>query len=216
MAGVLLVICSERAGRIRCNMSSWYVEPAHRGHAALLSAMAGRRKDVTYLNASAAEHTWPILQAQGYQRYTEGQFAAAPALSLRGKARVRPLSEADAGLADYDLLKAHAEAGCLVLVADTSAGPAPFVFLRRRIRGLPVAAVQLVWDPGADAFAANAGPLGRALLRHGAPVVILDAEGAIPGLPGRFFRDRTPRFFKGPDRPRVNDLAFTEMVVFGP
>jgi hypothetical protein len=216
IVGVLLLIFSERAGKIRCNMSSWFVEPAHRGHAALLSSIAGKRKDATYLNASAAEHTWPILEAQGYRRYTQGQVAAVPALSLRGHGRVRPLSAADAALPDYDLARAHADVGCLALVAETDAGPAPFVFLRRRIRGLPFAAMQLVWAPSTEAFVACAGSLGRALARRGAPVVILDAEGPIEGLAGRFFKDRTPRFFKGPDRPRLNDLAFTEMVVFGP
>jgi hypothetical protein len=214
--GVLLLIYSERGGKIRCNMSSWYVEPAHRGHAALLSAMASKRKDVTYLNASAAEHTWPILEAQGYRRYTEGQFAALPALSLAGRSRVCVLSTADEGLADYDLLAAHADAGCVVLVAESADGASPFVFLRRRIEGLPVAAMQLVYARDTQRFVAAAGPLGRALLGHGAPVVILDAAGPVPGLVGRFYKDRTPRFFKGPDRPAMNDLAFTEMVVFGP
>jgi hypothetical protein len=35
-------------------------------------------------------------------------------------------------------------------------------------------------------------------------------------MPGLLFKERGPRFFKGPERPRQNDLAFTEMVVFGP
>jgi hypothetical protein len=46
--------------------------------------------------------------------------------------------------------------------------------------------------------------------------VICDAPAPISGLPGVWFRDRGPRYFKGPQRPRLNDLAFTEMVVFGP
>jgi hypothetical protein len=53
-------------------------------------------------------------------------------------------------------------------------------------------------------------------LAQGAALLICDAEGSIPGLPGRFFAGRTPRYFKGPNPPRLNDLAFTEMVVFGP
>jgi hypothetical protein len=217
VVGVLLLIFSQDGGRIRCNMSSWYVEPAHRGHAAILAAMAARQKHVTYLNISAAEHTWPILEAQGYRRYTEGQFAALPALSLKGRGEARPLSDPEESLPEYGLLRAHADAGCVVLVCETPQGREPFVFLRRRVDKLPFAAMQLVWARSTGAFVACAGPLGRALLlRYGAPAVICDAEGRIPGLAGRFFKDRTPRFFKGPDRPRVNDLSFTEMVLFGP
>src|SRR5579863_3667162 len=35
---------------IRCNLSSWYVEPAFRGHASLLASLATRDRNVTYLN----------------------------------------------------------------------------------------------------------------------------------------------------------------------
>jgi hypothetical protein len=215
VVGVLLLIFSERDGGVRCNVSSWYVEPAHRGHAALLASMASKLKHVTYLNASAAEHTWPILGALGYRRYTEGQFLCFPAARLGG-GKARRLSEADAGLADYDLLCAHADAGCLVVVSETAAGPEPFVFMRRRIERLPFAAMQLIYARGTDAFVACAGAVGRFLAGQGAPWVLLDAEGAIPGLAGVFFKDRVPRYYKGPSRPRVNDLSFTEMVVFGP
>jgi hypothetical protein len=53
-------------------------------------------------------------------------------------------------------------------------------------------------------------------LAQGVVLLLCAAEGPIAGLPGRFYAGRTPRFFKGPNRPRLNDLAFTEMVVFGP
>jgi len=213
VVGALLLIFIERGGQIRCNVSSWYVEPAHRGHAALLASMATKLKHVTYVNTSAAEHTWPILTALGYRRYNQGQFAAIPALK-GGAAKVRALGGEDRSLADYDLLAAHAAAGCTVLVCETPEGPEPFVFLRRRVSGLP--AMQLIHARCTERFIACAGPLGRALLRRGAPIVILDAPAPFAGLVGLWFRKRGPRYFKGPVQPRLNDLAFTEMVVFGP
>jgi hypothetical protein len=215
VVGVLLLIFSERDGAVRCNVSSWYVEPAHRGHAALLASMASKLKHVTYLNASAAEHTWPILGALGYLRYTEGQFLCFPAAKLGG-GKARRLGDGDAALPEYDLLRAHADAGCLVVVCETAAGPEPLVFMRRRIERLPFAAMQLIYARDTAAFVACAGAVGRFLARQGAPCVLLDAEAAIPGLAGVFFKDRVPRYYKGPSRPRVNDLSFTEMVVFGP
>jgi hypothetical protein len=44
---------------------------------------------------------------------------------------------------------------------------------------------------------------------------ICDAPWPIFGLAGVWFKHRGPRYLKGPERPRLNDLAFTEMVVFG-
>jgi hypothetical protein len=213
--GVQLLIFSETGGAIRCNVSSWYVEPTHRGHAALLASLASKLKHVTYVNTSAALHTWPILDALGYRRYNHGQFAAVPALKP-GAGRVRRLTDADRDLPEYDLLAAHAEAGCIALICQTAEGPEPFVFLARRVAGMPFAAAQLIYARDTGRFVACAGPIGRFLLRRGAPLVICDAPAPIRGLTGLWFKHRGPRYFKGPERPRLNDLAFTEMVVFGP
>jgi len=150
-------------------------------------------------------------------RYSAGQFLALPALGRgRGKARRLTNGCGDRLLPEYELLRAHVEAGCEVLVCDTASGSAPFVFLRRRIARGALPAMQLIYARSTASFAACARPLGRYLALRGAPLVICDADEAIAGLPGLLFRDRGPRFFKGPEQPRQNDLAFTEMVVFGP
>jgi hypothetical protein len=179
--------------------------------------MASKLKHVTYLNTSAATHTWPILDALGYRRYSEGQFACVPALA-GGQGRTRRLGQGhvDTNLPEAGLLRQHREAGCLVLVHEPDGAPEPFVFLERRVAGLPFAAMQLIYARDTQRFVANAGPIGRFLLRRGAPVVICDASAPIAGLPGVWFRRRGARYFKGPEAPRVNDLAFTEMVVLGP
>src|SRR5579862_3436838 len=84
--GVILVIFATTpgSGALRANVSSWYVEPAFRSYAPLLVAQALKRKQVTYLNVSAVRHTWPILEAQGYRRYSDGVFVAVPALQGAG------------------------------------------------------------------------------------------------------------------------------------
>ena len=218
IVGVVLLIFGTVDGAVRCNISSWCVEPSHRGHAAVLAAMATKLKHVTYINTSAAAHTWPILEAQGYRRYSRGQFLAIPALSRGRGVTAHALSDSAEhhALPEYELLRAHADAGCVVVVCDTAAGPLPFVFLRRRITRAPIPTLQLIYARDTASFVECAGPLGRFLLTRGGPTVICDADGPIPGLVGAFFKDRGPRFFKGPTEPRPNDLAFTEMVVFGP
>src|SRR5260370_37983889 len=64
--GVLLLLYTSRVNggetAIPCNLSSWYVEPAFRNYAPLLTKIAQRHKEVTYLNISPATCTSRILQ----------------------------------------------------------------------------------------------------------------------------------------------------------
>ena len=60
-----------------------------------------------------------------------------------------------------------------------------------------------------------AGPIGRYLALRGRPFVIIDANGPIPGLIGKYFDDTMPKYFRGPARPRLGDLAYTEAALFG-
>ncbi|HLI65317.1 MAG TPA: hypothetical protein VKU90_03045 [Caulobacteraceae bacterium] len=221
--GVLLLIFS-RAGSgaaapIRCNVSSWYVDPSYRTYGAALVSAAMKLKHVSYVNISAAQHTWPILKAQGYSRYSDGQFVAVPLLSRSvGRVRARRFAEdgPDRALPEYDLMRAHVEAGCVGIVCESEAGPAPFLFVRRRLEMAPFGVVQLVYCRDTDDLVRCAGALGRQLLLVGAICVICDSTAPIAGLAGRFFADKTPRYFRGPNPPRLNDLSFTELVLFGP
>ena len=76
--GVLLLIYTTRGDSeetaIQCNLSSWYVEPAFRNYAPMLTKIAQRHKDVTYLNISPAVWTWPIIETQGFRAYSRGLF----------------------------------------------------------------------------------------------------------------------------------------------
>lgn len=220
--GVLLQIYARLtengAPAVRCNLSSWYVQPAYRSYAPLLVSRAIRHKEVVYLNVSPAEHTWPILQAQGYRRYSEGQMAALPLASLRGLgARVRRYRPGEAGFAPGTaaLLDAHAALGLLVLVCRRVGEEAAFAFLPREVKGVGRRVAQLAWCEDTDDFLRFAGPLGRWLLWRGLPLVLLDACAPSPGLIGRFFKDRAPKYFRGACAPRLNDLAYTEAVLFG-
>jgi hypothetical protein len=50
---------------------------------------------------------------------------------------------------------------------------------------------------------------------RGRPFVVIDANGPIAGLTGRYFADTMPKFYRGPVRPRLGDLAYTETALFG-
>jgi hypothetical protein len=223
LVGVLLLLFTGEPGQTaQFNVSSWYVRPAFRGFAALMVTLALRRKDAVYLNTSPIDHSLPILNAMGFRPLTEGQLVCAPLLSAAPKGtRVRALGPHDApgdwpDLPEFDLLRAHAVQGCLSLVCERDGRAVPFVFIRRRIAYAPLGVVQLIWCRDTADFVACAGSLGRALARRGAFLAIADANGPVPGLVGRYVPGKSPKYFKGPTEPRINDLAFTEAVIFGP
>jgi hypothetical protein len=222
--GALLMICStvrnDGALTARCNLSSWYVEPAFRTYAPLLVSQALRHRNVTYLNVSPAPHTRPIIEAQGFSRYSDGIFVALPALrGLFGGPNVAVFAaDRDPDVAfdpfEREILLQHAAHGCLSLWCATSERAYPFVFRPRLVRGI-VPCAQLIYCNDVADFVRFAGPLGRTLARHGRPFVLIDANAAIPGLAGIFRRGKMPKYFKGPQRPRLGDLAYTEHAMLG-
>jgi hypothetical protein len=225
--GCLLLIYSSRIldgqSVTRCNVSSWYVDPAFRNYAALFASMAQKRKDVTYLNVTPATHTWPILEAQGYQAYCRGRYFSVPVLSGGGRGiRVEAVgadTKAIEGLADADLemLRRHAEYGCLSLVCHTNEAALPFIFfpLRKRRGIIPVPAMLLGYCNSVADYVRCAAVIGRYLLWHGKPVVIVDANGPVAGLTGVYREPQGRKYFKGPHRAALGDLADTELAIFG-
>lgn len=223
--GAVLLLCSETVengeARIRCNASSWYTEPAYRMHAPLLIAAALKRRDVTYINVSPAPHTWPTVEAQGFRAYASGQAIVCPMLAAaREPADVHAIGPDDGAAcapADAALLTDHAALGCTSLVVEAADGAYPFVFLPFRIRSgrFPLPLMQLIYCRDPADFGRFAAPLGRALLRRGFPGVVLDADMPLGGLVAvrRFGQSR--KYFRGPHRPRIGDLAYTERVIFG-
>jgi hypothetical protein len=203
----------------RCNVTSWYVEPAYRSYAALFTSRAFRDKEVTYINISALPAARPIILAQGFQCYSSGQYVALPALSLRSASGpvkicgIDAVSDVLCDRNDQELLAAHAKFGCLSLWCVTPERAHPFVFLPRLFkRVLP--GVQLIYCRDVADIVRFARPLGRFLAARGLIVVSIDSDGPIVGLPGRYLHGRSPRFFKGPDRPRQGDISYTQAAMF--
>ena len=225
--GVLLLLYARRfedgEATIRCNVSSWYVDPSFRIYATLLTSTAQRNKQVTYINISPAAPTWPIIEAQGYKLYCNGQFFSVPALSQTepGMTIETVTSETRSieGLpqANLELLASHAQYDCLAFVCHTSDGPLPFVMTPKRIRSgrFPLPALQLVYCREIADYVRCAGAIGSFLIRRGKPVVILDANAPITGLAGIYTETRGRKYFKGPHPPRLTDLTETELVLYG-
>jgi hypothetical protein len=225
--GVILVIFSSMTvggqPQIRGNVASWYVEPAFRSYATMLTSHALSRKSVTYLNVSPAPWTWQILKAQGYLQYCTGQFLALAALGGGvWSARVRAVTTNvqagdDLAASEAELLREHAGYGCLSVTCSAANRRHPFVFMRCwhrwKFGRLPYAL--LIYCRNLEEFIRFAGPLGRFLAWRGMPMIFIDSNGPIAGLIGKPL-DMGPKFFRGPHPPHLGDVAYTEQVFFSP
>jgi hypothetical protein len=207
---------SEEGKVLRCNLSSWYVEPKYRSYGSLLISAAIKDKNVTYFNVSSAPNTWPIVEAQGFSMYCRGEMYALPALQRPvAKVTIEVVTETSgaAELPYRDLLRQHAKFGCLSLVLRCGSERYPFIFQRHRVkRVLP--SYRLVYCRDMTDFVRFAGNLGRVLLRLGVAMVVVDANEAIPGLIGHYTQRRGRKYARGPYMPKLGDLAFSEGVFF--
>jgi hypothetical protein len=205
--------------RILCSVSSWYVDPKYRAFGTLLIACALKHKHITYYNVTPAPHTWEILTAQGYRKFSSGRVVATPLLSRPARgAWAEEFSadlDLDGGLSSFeiDMLRAHQGYDCLSVICQAGGEAHPFVFSVRRRLGV-VRFAFLVYCRSQENFVRLAGTLGRFLARRGILLVILDANGPIPGMVGRY-SNRNPKYFKGPSQPRLGNLAYSDRAMFG-
>jgi hypothetical protein len=221
LVGVLLMIFStiwkDETASVRCNGSSLYIDPSFRIYAPLLTSRQFKDKSVTVLNVTAARYTYRMVEASGFTKYSNGVFFAIPAFSRMPNDKVRIIGvhdEPDAPFNRHDreLLLEHADFGCTSLWCVTDRQAYPFVFRSRRFKHLPCA--QLIYSSGVEDFVRFARPIGLFLARQLQLFVILDTNGPVHGLLGKYL-GKWPKYFRGPDRPQTEDLAYTETALFG-
>jgi hypothetical protein len=212
LVGLLLLIHSSIENSIRCYASGFYVEPEFRPYGPILSAVATARKDVTYINITALAQTRRLMEPLGFAPYVQGSFIFVPAL-CRAQHGVR-ITEIVEGLPTWEakLLQDHTGYGCLSLVCLTSDGAHPFVFAQRKRRG--VKSARLTYCRSQEDFLKFAGSLGRYLARRRFLLVSLNANEPISGLSG-VYRGGWPKYYKGSNRPRLCDEAYSDRVLFG-
>lgn len=219
--GVLLLIYMSNSDdkTIRCNVSSWFVWPAFRVYASLLVKYALSRNDVTYFNISPLRHTLDTLDAQGYTKYCSGRFVAIPSLSRvqtgvhieKVKAPIEP--GLDLSRYEVDLLIDHMAFGFLSITATIAGARYPFVFqIRSKYRLVRFA--ELIYCRNFQSFTDLAAPIGYFLAKRAIFLVMVDANGPVPGLIGKY-QKATPKYFKGPKRPELGDIAYSERVLLG-
>jgi len=208
LVGAILLISSQRGGRVISNLSSWYVEPTWRVHSSLLITVATRLRHVVYLNASPAPHTWRTLQLQGFKLYNAGRSAV---FAWPGRGKVSSAIPDD--LPEARLLHDHHEMGAVSLTVEKDGIVSPFVFKPKRLDRPPVKMMELLYCRDPADFKRCAPALARHFLKSGVAGFIVD--GKVDGLPSCYFQGKEPRYYKGLQPPVLNDLAYTEKTVFG-
>ena len=226
VVGVLLLIFARcyRADQqyIRCNISSWCVDPEFRASAIVLHMAAVKHREVTYFNISPAPHTRSLIEAMGFRRISSGQILFFPLPSGFGtgvRVCLFAPDSAEASLLpaiERRILADHAALGCMAILCVAEGNVFPFVFQRRMLLRNLIAGSQLIYCRNMEEFFRFSRSLGRYLLFRSGWFFIVDASGPRPGLAGRYFPERNPRYFKGPNPPSVGDLAYTELAVLGP
>ncbi len=88
------------------------------------------------------------------------------------------------------------------------------MFRPRFVKGV-IPCAQLIYCRDIGNIARFAGPIGRFLALRGRPFVVIDANGPIAGLIGKYFDETMPKYYRGPAQPRLGDLAYTEAALFG-
>ena len=224
VAGVVLVITASirESGQrqIRRNLSSLFVWPSFRPYGSLLSSVALKLKGATYTDLSPLSHTLEMIEAQGFRRYCTGRFFGFPIAKLRPPYGAR-VSLADTDLRPADdlaadeisLLLDHAAYGYISLVVSSGGHRYPFVFEHEN-QFRVVRSAYLIYCRSVDDLVRFARPIGLFLARRGILVITVDANEHVPGLLG-WYKKATPKYYKGPNPPRLGDLAYSERVVLG-
>jgi hypothetical protein len=223
IVGVLLQIYSVRrlAGgeQTLCHLSSWCVDVSYRAMAPVLSIAATRRRDVTYINISPAAHTRRGIAAMGFERYSRGQMIFAPILSRRRTgARIvawTPDSAATRSLpeSEREILAHHVGFGCRAFIGVLDGAAYGFVTATTSALRGRVPCERVIYCRDTEVLATFAGAIGAHLAGRAALLCIVDANDRIDGLAGRFVADREPKYFKGPTRPALGDLAYSELAL---
>ena len=225
VVGVLLQIYTnlgdETEPKLRCNLSSWCVDAAFRSFSVLLHKSGVQRKSTTYLNISSAPHTRKTIEALGFRRYAEGRVFTLPLMAPpTAGARItvyEPGAPEAAGLTELEqrVLADHRAAGLHALVGVRDGVATPFVLKWRALWRHPVPTAQILYCRGEQDIRTFAYALGRYAARFGRFGLIISANGPIEGLKGKYYPDREPRYFLGPEKPEPSDLAYTELVLLG-
>ena len=114
-------------------------------------------------------------------------------------------------LPEAQLLRDHRALGLTSLVVEENGILSPFVLKPRRLDKPPVPMMDVMYCRSPEDLAICAPALARHFLPRALGFLI---DGDMPGL-SYYVEGKERRYYKGPWRPSLGDLAYTEKVIFG-
>lgn len=220
-AGVILSMRSERATlsgvpRSVVNLSSWYVDEAHRWLAPrMLQKVLAEDVDL-FTDLTPSEPVREMIGRLGFVRRHSGVLMAALALSAMQFGASGSVSGANpAALRDVPegaarLLADHAALGCIVALLRAGGEVHPLVFSPTRRKGLPSA--RLVYAPNLTAVRDHVGAIARYLLAQGVLFLEIPANPGDAAFGAWFTTRPPPTFVRGDLPPDMVDHAYSEFV----
>jgi hypothetical protein len=103
--------------------------------------------------------------------------------------------------------------GWISLTVEKDGMVSPFVLKPYRLDKPPVEVMEVMFCRGAEDLRRCAPALARYFLPRGSLGFLID--GDMETRLSHYEEGREPRYFKGPYRPVLGDLAYTEKAVFG-
>lgn len=200
------------------NLSSWYIQPAHRWRAATMLRAIVDESDGLVTDLTASESIYRMNAAVGLSPWSSGMILAGvlpwAALPVQRGARVLRLAQAAAFIdpAEAEMLEWHERDGLIAAVLCEETGACSMLF--RPIRRKGVRFAQLIFAESRKAVIRNLPAVTRFLAGRG--VLFLSIDAHREDCPrGAFFRPGRQRFWRGMvDRDRL-DYAYSELVLFG-
>ena len=200
------------------NLSSWYIDPAHRWRAPVMLRAVTRDADALYTDLTPTLEVQKMLPAFGFKPINRGLkrlFTPFKALAVRLSGRVRDLKSVPAGSVaepTHALLESHRALDCLPCALKAGERWHPLMFKARRVRRLPAA--ELVYCEDHALLERHMAAVARYLLRRGKLFLIIEDRTSMsdgeqlepqPGL----------RFVKGGHDPSRTDYAGSELCILG-
>lgn len=221
--GVMLTLRSTRSrpdGTLYpvVNLSSWYIQPAHRWRAVPMLRAIVEESDGLATDLTASESIYRMNAAVGLSPWSNGMILAGvlpwAALPARRGTSVLRLAQAAAllGPAEAGMLEWHEGDGLIAGVLCEETSTCPLLF--RPIRRKGVRFAQLIFASSRKAVIRNLPAVMRFLAGRG--ILFLSIDAHREDCPrGAFFRPGRQRFWRGvSDRDRL-DYAYSELVLFG-
>jgi hypothetical protein len=199
------------------NLSSWYIEPAHRWRAPTMLRAIIEENDAVITDLTPLPHLYKLNTELGLSVWSAGKIIAStmPWAILPGRRGIKVLGAAEAKTlvsnADTDLLGWHDRNGCIAAVLCDDHMAVPLVFRSIYRRGIHLA--QLIYAESRKTVINHLPSIMRFLAGRG--IFLLSVDALREDCPrGAYFRPGPHRFWKGPIKRDRLDYAYSELVVF--